>query len=173
MSNKPAKILALRGTVNEDFWPPTRHNPLMQIHQDYNLGAYTIRAYRTGEVVIAQPLPEERRRPDSGPGDMQLTTVAASVVVTPQRLLTDWAPQHHRELEPRHLENLLVLEPELVLLGTGRRLHFPPAAVTEPLLRRGIGVEVMDTAAACRTYNFLMADGRRVAAALLMIEGED
>ena len=72
------------------------------------------------------------------------------------------------------MENLLWLlvghKPEVVLLGTGARLRFPPAAVLAPLTRAGIGVEVMDTAAACRTYNILAGDGRRVVAALLMIE---
>ncbi len=146
--------------------------PLMQIHHDYNTAAYTIRSYREGGVVIATPLPPEARHPEAGPADMDLTTIEASVVVTPQRLLTGWPPQRLDDLSAAHLEQLLELEPELILLGTGRRLRFPPAAVTAPLLQRGIGVEVMDTAAACRTYNFLMADGRRVAAALLMIEAE-
>jgi uncharacterized protein len=63
---------------------------------------------------------------------------------------------------------LVELEPEMVLLGVGARLRFPDRALLRPMEQRGIGVEVMDTPAACRTYNLLMGDGRRVVAALLI-----
>lgn len=58
----------------------------------------------------------------------------------------------------------------MVLLGTGARLRFPHPRLSAPLARAGIGLEVMDLQAACRTYNILAAEGRRVAAALLMIQ---
>ena len=61
------------------------------------------------------------------------------------------------------------LKPEVVLLGSGARFIWPETAALAPLMQAGIVYEVMDTAAACRTYNILMSDGRRVAAALLMI----
>lgn len=57
------------------------------------------------------------------------------------------------------------LEPEIVLLGTGEQQRFPHPRLTRELLTRGIGVEIMNTAAACRTYNILMLEGRRVVAA--------
>jgi uncharacterized protein len=57
---------------------------------------------------------------------------------------------------------------ELVLLGSGQRLRFPPAGHLQALIRRGIGLETMDTAAACRTYNILASEGRKVLAALLI-----
>jgi uncharacterized protein len=57
-------------------------------------------------------------------------------------------------------------------LGSGRQLRFPDPALLAPLSERGVGVEVMDTGAACRTYNILMAEGRTVAAVLLMIEAD-
>ncbi|MFA5596002.1 MAG: Mth938-like domain-containing protein [Pusillimonas sp.] len=60
--------------------------------------------------------------------------------------------------------------PEVILLGTGKQQHFLPAAITRPLLDMGIGVEAMSTHAAARTYNILMAEGRRVVAALLPLE---
>jgi uncharacterized protein len=63
---------------------------------------------------------------------------------------------------------VLMRAPEIVLLGTGPRLRFPSPAVYASLLKARIGVEVMDTAAACRTYNILAAEGRRVAAALML-----
>ena len=61
------------------------------------------------------------------------------------------------------------LMPEIVLLGTGDRQRFPRPKLTRALLARGVGVEVMDTSAACRTYNIIMMEDRRVAAALLMM----
>ena len=67
------------------------------------------------------------------------------------------------------MDILLELAPEIVLLGSGNSLLWPDAAIVAPLAEAGIGYEIMNTAAACRTYNILVGDGRRVAAALLMI----
>ena len=66
------------------------------------------------------------------------------------------------------MRNCVALEPEIVLLGTGDRQHFPHPRLLAPLTERRIGVEVMDTRAACRTFNILVAEGRRVAAALVI-----
>ena len=74
------------------------------------------------------------------------------------------------DLTETHFAMVAALKPEIVLLGTGARQQFPLPRLLRPLLTQGIGVEVMDTAAACRTYNIIMLEGRRVAAALLMIE---
>jgi uncharacterized protein len=70
-------------------------------------------------------------------------------------------------LSERHFAALADLAPELVIFGTGARLRFPAPALLRPLIERGIGVETMDTAAACRTYNVLLGEGRAVVAALL------
>ena len=67
-----------------------------------------------------------------------------------------------------HLALLVGLGREIVLLGTGARLRFPHPEILKPLIQAGIGVEVMDVQAACRTYNILMAEERRIAAALLL-----
>lgn len=67
-----------------------------------------------------------------------------------------------------HFEALLRHGPELVIFGSGRRLKFVPPAVLRPLIERGVGIETMDTAAACRTYNVLAAEGRCVVAALIV-----
>jgi uncharacterized protein len=98
------------------------------------------------------------------------TRYLASLVVLPERILPDWPPQAFEALAVEHFDLLAGLELEVLLLGTGRRLRFPPPELLAPLTRAGIGCEVMDTGAACRTYNILMSEGRRVAAALLMIE---
>ena len=93
-----------------------------------------------------------------------------SLIVLPQQLVADWGPQHFEALAPAHFEAVAALNPEVILLGTGQRQRFPRAELLAPLVTAGIGWEVMDTAAACRTYNILMGEGRNVAAALLMIE---
>ncbi|AKC87424.1 Mth938-like domain-containing protein [Pseudoxanthomonas suwonensis] len=92
-----------------------------------------------------------------------------SFALAPDQLLEDWpAPAAPGALEPAHLEPLLALAPELVVLGTGERQVFPPPAVLAACLTRGIGIEVMDNAAAARTYNVLAGEGRRVVVALLL-----
>ena len=95
--------------------------------------------------------------------------IRRSVIVAPDRLVTDWPPQTFADLEERHFAAILQLEPEIVLLGTGNRQRFPHPKLTQALLARGVGVEVMDTSAACRTYNIIMMEDRRVVAALLMM----
>ena len=106
-----------------------------------------------------------------GPGWINVNEreIHRSVIVTPDRLVTDWPPQTFADLEEMHFEAIARLEPEIVLLGTGSRQRFPRPRLIQSLLARGAGVEVMDTAAACRTYNIVMLEERRVAAALLMM----
>ena len=91
-----------------------------------------------------------------------------SVVVLPERILDDWAAPSFAALEPAHFAVLAGLDLEIMLLGTGGKLRFPKPEILAPLIRAGVGVEVMDLQAACRTYNILMAEGRKVAAALLL-----
>jgi uncharacterized protein len=90
-----------------------------------------------------------------------------SVVVTPDRVC-DWPVTGAAALNATAIASLLEHAPEVALIGTGSRLQFPPAAVLRPLIDAGVGYEVMDTAAACRTYGILMAEGRRVVAALIV-----
>jgi uncharacterized protein len=95
-------------------------------------------------------------------------TIHTSVIVTPERIIRDWLPYTFGDLERRHIDRLEELQPEIIILGTGLRLRFPNAEFTAGFLSRGIGVEVMDTTAACRTYNILLSEDRRVVAALLL-----
>ncbi|MFQ5757288.1 MAG: Mth938-like domain-containing protein [Acidiferrobacterales bacterium] len=110
-----------------------------------------------------------------GPGQITVneTIYRASLIVTPNRIIDDWPPQTFVELKADHFETIMACNPELVILGTGRRLQFPHAAVTRLLVEAHVGLEVMDTGAACRTYNVLTSEGRRVVAALLMIEEQE
>jgi uncharacterized protein len=89
-----------------------------------------------------------------------------SVVVLPERTV-EWPASGFDALTPEDFAFVLDLKPEIVLLGTGERQRFPHPRLTRALAEAGIGVEVMDVQAACRTYNILVAEERRVAAALL------
>jgi uncharacterized protein len=108
-----------------------------------------------------------------GPGQIRINqeVYVHSLIVTPARIIVDWPPASFEELAAPHFQQIADLAPEVVILGTGAKLRFPPSAVTRALIEANVGVEVMDTGAACRTYNILAGDGRRVVAALLMIEG--
>ena len=93
---------------------------------------------------------------------------AASLLVSGDRIVTDWPARSVAELSGDHLAAIVDLKPEIVLLGTGRAFHFPEPRLLAPLYAAGIGVEAMDTPAACRTYNILLGEGRGVLAALIV-----
>ena len=122
----------------------------MKLHRINTVDIHLIRACTDTEVRIDQ------------------TRYASSLLVTPSRIVPKWRPTSMLDLRREDLQAVMEFEPEIVLLGTGRRLRFPPAAIRTELHRRAIGLEVMDTAAACRTYNILAAEGRNVVAALLI-----
>ena len=92
----------------------------------------------------------------------------ANLIVTPERLLP-WNAASFDALTEADFEALLALNPEILLLGTGPKQRFPHPRLTRALAAKRIGVEAMDLQAACRTYNILMAEERRVAAALLFV----
>ena len=85
----------------------------------------------------------------------------------PESIIPDWSTATAATLTSADMQILLELGTEIVLLGTGNRLLFPPGALMRPFAPAGIGLEIMDLQAACRTYNILAAEGRKVAAALL------
>jgi len=118
-------------------------------------GLNRIRQYAPGQIVVNE------------------TVLTHSFLITPDRLYLDWLAAGPETLTEAHFQRIADLGPEVVLLGTGVGQRFPAASLIRPLVRAGIGLEAMDTPAACRTYNILMGDGRRVLAALLMIESSD
>ncbi|NOZ10631.1 MAG: Xcc1710-like domain-containing protein [Gammaproteobacteria bacterium] len=122
----------------------------MKINLDKGHGN-RIRHYAPGQITI---------------NDQVVTT---STVVLADRTYTDWAPASMADLKAAHLATIADMGPEILLLGTGASLCFPQPALMAVLMERGIGLEVMDTPAACRTFNILMEDRRNVAAALFMI----
>ncbi len=94
----------------------------------------------------------------------QLWTEA--VALTPQEIIDSWKPVPLAELTEDHFWALLEQSPELVIVGSGAKNDFPPRELTFAFARRGVGLEVMDSAAAARTFNVLAGEGRRVAAVL-------
>lgn len=123
----------------------------MKLQLDSGDSRFAITSYGVGQVVVG----EER--------------ITHACIIGPTGIVRDWGPGDVREILPRHMEAILHLQPEVIILGTGARQDFPDSRVMEPLVRGRVGLEVMDTGAACRTYNILLAEGRRIAAALLMI----
>ncbi len=91
----------------------------------------------------------------------------APLIVMAQRLIDTWQPASFDALAAEHFTALAELGVEIVLLGTGSSQRFPHPRLTRALIDKRIGLEVMDTGAACRTYNILVSEGRNVAAALL------
>jgi uncharacterized protein len=94
----------------------------------------------------------------------------SSVVVPWQGVVQDWPVASFEALSEAHFKALADLKPELVIFGSGPRIRFPKPALIRPLIEARIGIETMDTAAACRTYNVLLAEGRTVVAALLFAD---
>ena len=121
----------------------------MKIHPDI-IGAQSISAYGPGWIGIGKE------------------KILASVVIGSRGERFDWDCRRFEDLGEAHFAQLAVLDAELVIFGSGRLIRFPPANWIKPLIQKQTGIETMDTQAACRTYNILAGEGRRVVAALLL-----
>ncbi len=121
----------------------------MKIHPD-TLSAQSIQAYGPGWVQVA--------------GEK----IIRSVVLGSGGQRLDWHCDRFEDLQARHFDQLTQWQSELVIFGSGARLRFVAASLTQALIKRQIGMETMDTPAACRTYNILASEGRSVLVALLM-----
>lgn len=137
----------------------------MKFSQDTFGGGYSVRAYAAGTVTVIGP---GDTSPDGAPALPRSEVLTRSFVIAPGHLQRDWPPQRYDELRAEHFAGLLELEPELVLVGTGETFRYPAPALLAPLTGRGIGVEVMDTGAACRTYNVLAGGGRQGGGGVLL-----
>jgi len=91
-----------------------------------------------------------------------------SLVLDSRGRKMDWQCSRFEALQEAHFDQLAELQPELVVFGSGARLRFPPPVLLRRLMAQRIGLETMDTVAACRTYNILAGEGRHVVAALLI-----
>ena len=122
----------------------------MSLILDENQANYQIRSYQPGQVQVNDQFYNN------------------SIIIVPGKLIADWQPQTISELTHEHLAMIVELHPTILILGTGAQLQFPDIAIYGPLISQGIGVEVMNTRAACRTYNALTAENRNVIAALII-----
>ncbi len=91
-----------------------------------------------------------------------------SVILSATEMVMDWAVKETDTLDFAALAPALAMKPGILVLGTGGRIRFPPSVLYAELAEQGIGLEVMDTAAACRTYNVLVSEDRPVVAALVL-----
>jgi uncharacterized protein len=94
--------------------------------------------------------------------------ITHSVIISSAGERVEWPASRFEDLGPEQFAQLAQLDAEVVIFGSGSRIRFPKAAWLQPLMARRIGIETMDTAAACRTYNILAQEGRNVAVALLL-----
>ena len=123
----------------------------MKLSIDYNTSRYTIMAYETGSVTINN------------------NQYSQSLIVTPEALICPWEACSPEQLNRNHIEALIDMKPEIILLGTGKTLSFPHPSLISIAMQQGIGFEVMDTGSACRTFNVLASEDRKVMAAILMV----
>jgi uncharacterized protein len=93
-----------------------------------------------------------------------------SIILTRDTVIDDWGVRDVAAMTPAHVEPILALQPEIVLLGTGARQQFPSQEVLAAFLQRHVGVEVMDNAAAARTWDILASEGRNVVAAFILCD---
>jgi uncharacterized protein len=121
----------------------------MKLHQDLRPGRNIVTAYGESYVEV------NGQRHDQG------------FIITPERIL-DWGSSGFEGLNEADFAKLAELGAEILVLGTGLRQRFPRPDLLRPLIEKRIGIEVMDTQAACRTYNILVSEDRVVAAALLV-----
>lgn len=122
----------------------------MQLTHETSNGKYQIRGYAPGQITVNE------------------STYCHSLILTANELIVDWTPQVVKELAVEHFDSIAAWQPEVVLLGTGHCLVLPSADFLNALKQRGLVIEVMDTPAACRTFNILSSEYRHVAAALLI-----
>lgn len=124
--------------------------PRMKFSEDTEHGTHRIDAYAAGLIRV--------NGRDYGAG----------LAVSATKIIEGWGPRTPDGLAAEHIAALLDLDPQVIVIGTGARQVFPRPALFAQANVRGVGLEVMDTGAACRTYNILVGEGRRVAVGLMI-----
>ncbi len=122
----------------------------MSLSLDDNPSLYQIRAYKPGTIQVNQEF------------------YTNSIIVSAKQLITPWKPQTIGELCTADLKVITELHPAILIIGTGEHLLFPSLEIYGDLINEGIGVEIMNTNAACRTFNILTSENRDVVAALIV-----
>ncbi len=109
-----------------------------------------IRSYLTGELRVGKEI------------------LTSPVILSPASIHENWSPPDIESMTVEDFDIAITEQPEVILFGTGPNQIFPPLRLISTIMQQGIGFEYMDTAAACRTFNVLAGEGRRVVAALLL-----
>lgn len=122
----------------------------MQLSLDPNKGNYYITAYAAGEITI-----NDKRFKNN-------------LIVAPNQIIENWPPQALNNIQISDLTAIRQLQPDIVLLGSGVNTEFPAVEIIGFFHQQHIGVEVMNTRSACRTFNVLISEGRRVVAGLIL-----
>ncbi|MCW8841127.1 MAG: Mth938-like domain-containing protein [Gammaproteobacteria bacterium] len=134
----------------------------MKFTREQPEGIYTIHACRPESVILNSPNPADLRDEEAR---IELTE---SFILSPGRLLPTWGANTLEQVTTANLAPISALQPEVLLLGTGEKMRFPDNTLLAALIELRIGYEVMGNAAACRTYNILAGEGRRVVAAIII-----
>ena len=126
----------------------------MKLQSDPHSGANTITGYGDGYVEINK------------------TPYMHAVLISSDGAISEWPIKAFQAIEPSHFEQMVTLKPELILIGTGVKQRFPKPELLKALISAKIGFEIMNSQAACRTYNILVGEGRRVLLALIVEANE-
>lgn len=126
----------------------------MKLQSDPHSGTNTITGYGDGYVEINK------------------TPFKHAVLISSDGTISEWPIKTFQALEPSHFEQMVALKPELILIGTGIKQRFPKPELLKSLISAKIGFEIMNSQAACRTYNILVGEGRRVLLALIVEANE-
>ena len=122
----------------------------MKFSEDYATGVNVIRAYDDTSISINS------------------NTFTQSLAVSSNSLIEHWPVKHINDLNSEALKLLLELQPEVIVIGTGNKLEFPSPQTYSSVISQGIGIEFMDSGAACRTYNILISENRKVVAGIIL-----
>ena len=122
----------------------------MKFAEDHNSSKYKITGYESAGVQINGLIHSQ------------------AFVLSPMELINDWQPQDLASLKVEHFDALYNMKPEVIILGTGEKQIFPDREILKYLVQKRIGYEIMDTQAACRTFNIIMAEGRNVVAGMFI-----
>jgi len=122
----------------------------VKLHSDPQSSQNTITGYGIGFVEVNK------------------TPYSYALIVQPDGEVKAWSVEECQELSEEHFSTISALQPELVIVGTGKKQIFLNPKILQPLIRAKIGFEMMDSQAACRTYNILMGEGRKVLAAIIL-----
>ncbi|MCK5902292.1 MAG: Mth938-like domain-containing protein [Cocleimonas sp.] len=122
----------------------------MRFSEEYNKQQYSITGYNNEAIRVNEK------------------SFNTGFIISPEKVVEDWQPSSYQDFRVDHLPVLFDLNPDIILLGTGVKQIFPPKSLYLALVNAKIGFEIMNTQAACRTYNILLSEDRKVVAALFI-----